>query len=142
MRSDRRADQVIARLDRGHPVAERFADRVLEGARARGDGAHLGAEQAHAVDVQRLTPHVFLAHVDHALQTEHGAHRRSGDAVLAGARLGDDAPRPWLRERPTDGIVDRRRYGPGRASGRPTALDTLSEAARLVQRGRAAPVAQ
>ena len=55
-------------------------------------GRDLGAEQAHAIHVDRLAPHVLLAHVDDALQPEHRAHRGRGDAVLAGAGLGDDPP--------------------------------------------------
>src|SRR5581483_471334 len=35
--------------------------------------------------------HVLLAHVDDAVEAEARAHGRGGDAVLAGARLGDDA---------------------------------------------------
>jgi hypothetical protein len=37
------------------------------------------------------TTRVLLPHVDHALQTEEGCGRGSGDAVLARARLRDDA---------------------------------------------------
>ena len=54
-------------------------------------GAYLGAEQAHALDVGTLSPHVFLAHVDDAFEAEPRAHRRRRDAVLAGPGLGDDA---------------------------------------------------
>jgi hypothetical protein len=36
----------------------------------RGDAAHLGAEQLHALDVEVLAAHVLHAHVDHALQSE------------------------------------------------------------------------
>src|ERR1700684_4173640 len=41
------ADAVVAGLDRGHPVAERLVDGVLEGAAAGGDRDHLGAEHPH-----------------------------------------------------------------------------------------------
>ena len=59
--------------------------------RAGADAAHLGAQQAHAVDVQLLAPHVLLAHVDDAFHAEQRAHGGGGHAVLAGAGFGDDA---------------------------------------------------
>ena len=52
---------------------------------------HLGAEQLHAEDVGLLPLDVGRAHVDDAGQAEARADRRGGDAVLAGAGLGDDA---------------------------------------------------
>ena len=54
-------------------------------------GTTLRAEQLHATDVGRLALHVLGAHVDLARQAEEGARRGRGDAVLAGAGLGDDA---------------------------------------------------
>ena len=44
-----------------------------------------------AEDIQRLPGHVHRAHVDHALKAKLRAHRRRGDAVLAGASFGDHA---------------------------------------------------
>ena len=58
-------------------------------------GAHLGAEQAHPLDVRALPAHVLGAHVDDAFEPEAGADGRGRDAVLAGAGLGDD---PLLAE--------------------------------------------
>ena len=54
-------------------------------------GTHLGAEQLHAEDVGLLPLDVGRAHIDDAGQVEERADRRGGDAVLAGAGLGDDA---------------------------------------------------
>ena len=54
-------------------------------------GHDLGAEQLHAEDVRLLPLDVDRAHVDDASQAEAGADRGGGDAVLAGAGLGDDA---------------------------------------------------
>jgi hypothetical protein len=56
----------------------------------------------------RLPRHVLRAHVDHALEPEPGAHRRRGDAVLARAGLGDDAPlpHPEREQRLPDRVVD------------------------------------
>ena len=55
------------------------------------DRTHFGAEQPHAEHVRRLARDVDLAHVDDALEAELGADGGGGDAVLAGAGLGDDA---------------------------------------------------
>ena len=55
------------------------------------DRDDLGAEQLHAEDVRLLPLDVHRAHVDDALEAEAGADRGGGDAVLAGAGLGDDA---------------------------------------------------
>ena len=96
---DARADQVVGRVDVGDPVADRLARRLLQRARAELDRPHLGAEQPHPLDVGRLAPHVLAAHVDDALEPEVRADGRGRDAVLAGARLGDD---PLLAEPPRD----------------------------------------
>ena len=55
------------------------------------DRPHFGAEQLHAEDVQLLAADVFLAHVDDAFEAEVGTGGGGGDAVLAGAGLGDHA---------------------------------------------------
>ncbi len=91
MRADARADQVVGRPHVRDPVADRLARRLLQRARAEVDRTHLGAEQAHSLDVGTLAPHVLLAHVDDALETEARADGRRRDAVLAGSRLGHDA---------------------------------------------------
>src|ERR1043165_1380077 len=85
------AQQIVSVGNVRHPVAQRLVDGVLERARAGVNLAHFRAEQAHAKDVQRLAAHVFSAHVDDAAQAEESADRGRGDAVLARARLGDDA---------------------------------------------------
>ena len=91
VRADDRAEQVVGRADVRDPVANRLVDGVLEGARARVHRPHLGAEQLHPEDVERLPAHVLGAHVDDAVEAEQRARRRRRDAVLAGAGLGDDA---------------------------------------------------
>ena len=48
-------------------------------------------EQAHAVYVELLAAHVFLAHVHNAFHAEEGADGGRGYAVLPGAGFGDDA---------------------------------------------------
>ena len=49
------------------------------------------AEQLHAIDVDALAFDIFGAHVDAARQTQTGGDRGGGDAVLPGARFGDEA---------------------------------------------------
>ena len=51
----------------------------------------LRAQQAHPEDIQPLPPHVFLAHVDDAVQPEQRARGGGRDAVLARAGFRDDA---------------------------------------------------
>ena len=91
MRAGDGADQVIGVLDIGDPVAQRLVHRVLQRGRARGHRLHLGAQQLHAEHVGLLPLDVGGAHVDGAGQAEQRAHRGGGDAMLAGAGLGDDA---------------------------------------------------
>ena len=91
MRAGDRADAVERVRHVGHPVAQRLVHRVLERLRARLDRPHLGAQRLHAQHVRLLARHVERAHEHHAFETELGAHRRGGDAVHAGAGLGDDA---------------------------------------------------
>ena len=85
----------MGRLDVRDPVAHRLVDGVLERGRAGRHRADLGAERAHAQDVGLLAFDVLGAHVHDARQVQQGAGRGGGDAVLAGAGLGDD---PGLAE--------------------------------------------
>ena len=54
------------------------------------DRHHLGAQHVHAEHVGLLPLDVDRAHIDDAFEPEAGAEGRGGDAVLAGAGLGDD----------------------------------------------------
>ena len=92
MRPHHRAEAVMRGFHGAHPVADGLVDRVAQRSRAAVDRPHLGPQELHAEDVGPLAADVFLAHVDHALETETGAGRGGGHAVLAGAGLGDDAP--------------------------------------------------
>src|SRR5437867_3303389 len=89
-RTPTRPEQVVRRTDVRHPVAERLVDRVLQRAAAGLDRRDLGAEQAHAKDVQGLTLDVLGAHVDLALETEERGRGGRGHAVLTGAGLRDE----------------------------------------------------
>ena len=85
------ADDVEGVVHIGHPVAHGFVERVLERLAARLHGHHGGAQQLHAVDVGALALYVLGAHVDDAFQTVARADGGRGYAMLACARLGNDA---------------------------------------------------
>ena len=91
VRARDRADDVEGVFDVRDPVAHRFVERVLQRLRTRFDRHDGRAQELHAVDVLRLALDVLAAHVDHAFEAEARADGRRGHAVLAGARLGDDA---------------------------------------------------
>ena len=58
---------------------------------AGGHRHHLGSEHSHAVDVEFLPLTIQFAHVNDALQPEHGRDGGGGDAMLACAGFGNDA---------------------------------------------------
>ncbi len=105
--------QVVGAPDVGDPVAHGFADGVLQRPASAAHALDTRTQQAHAEDVQPLPPHVLLAHVDHALHAEQGADGRGGDAVLAGAGLGDDAllAHPAGEQHLPEAVVDLVRAG-------------------------------
>ena len=100
----------------GDPVAHGLTDRFLERLLARGHGNHLCAEALHAEDVEGLTLHVDLPHVDHSLKPE---HRRGGccsDTVLASTGLRNH---PLLAHAPckqdlAEAVIDLVRAGMGK----------------------------
>ena len=100
-------------LDVRDPVADRGRDRLLQRSRADVDRLDDRSEQPHPLDVRPLPPHVLGAHVDDALEVEQRARRRGGDAVLAGAGLGDDPPlaHPLGEQRLPERVVDLVRAG-------------------------------
>src|SRR6185437_52451 len=107
-RPDHRADDVVAISHVRYPVANCFARGILQRLRPRRHRTHFRAHEPHPEDVQRLSPHVFLAHVDHALETEPGAHGCCRYPVLACTGLGDDPSlaHPPGEQRLSDGVVD------------------------------------
>src|SRR6476660_9837557 len=84
---DDRADDVIAVVDIGHPIANRLTRCILQRSRSARHWNDLGAEEAHAVHVQRLAAHVLFTHVHDAVEAEPRAHRRRCDSVLTRTRL-------------------------------------------------------
>ena len=108
MGAENGTDQVVGAAHVGDPIPDSLVDGVLQSLTAAGDPVDLGSQQAHAEDVQGLPPHVFLTHVDLALQIEQSAHGGGGHAVLSGPGFGDDPllAHP-LRQQPlTQAIVD------------------------------------
>jgi hypothetical protein len=85
------ADAVVGVVDIRDPVAQALVHRVLQRGGAGGDGHHLRAQQLHAEDVGLLALDVGGTHEHGAGQVHQGAGRGGGDAMLAGAGLGDDA---------------------------------------------------
>ena len=129
MGADDAADEVVGGLDVGDPVADGLVDGVFQGAGARLDADDLGFQQTHTVDVEGLAADVFLAHVDDALQPQHGAGGGGGDAVLPGAGLGDDAPLAHVlcQEGLAEGVV----YLVGAGVGQVFALQVYLRAAQV-----------
>ena len=144
------AEQVVRVLDVGDPVAQGFVDGVLQDLVAEGHLDHFGAEHTHAGHVQGLTAGVDLAHVDAALEAEHGAHGGGGHAVLAGAGLRDHASlaHPLDEQGLAERVVDLVRAGVVQVlaleedTGVETGLllDECGEARGFGQRARAAHV--
>ena len=100
---------------------------------------HLGAEEAHALDVGLLAAHVLLAHVDDALEAEARAHGRRRDAVLARAGLRDDAvlAEPPREHRLAERVVELVRAGVEEVL--PLEVDPLAGREALRERERRRP---
>ena len=146
VRPDDRTDAVVRGLDRRDPVAQRLVDRVLERRAARLDGDDLRAEQLHPPDVERLALDVDRAHEHHAVEPEQRGRGRRRHAVLARARLGDDAPLVHLagQQRLPEHVVDLVRAGVGEvlALEEHPHTEPVGEPGALGDRGRAARVAR
>ena len=144
VRPGRGAEEVGRVVDAGDPVAQRLVDGVLEGGAAGVDRDDLGAEQLHPGDVERLPLGVDLAHVDGAVEAEVRRGGGGGDAVLAGAGLGDH-PRlahPLGQQRLAEHVADL--VGAGvvevLALEQDPGADLLGEPLGLVERARHAGV--
>ena len=105
------------------------------------DRDHLGAEQLHPRHVERLALHVDRAHVDGAVEAEVRRGGGAGDAVLAGAGLGDHAglAHPPGEQRLAEHVADL--VGAGvvevLALEQDPAADQLGQPGGLVERARA-----
>ena len=145
MRPEHRAEQVVASTRRS-TTQSRIASLIasLSVRLPASTRSTRRAEHAHAKDVQRLTRHVFGAHVDDALESEQRAGGRRRDAVLAGAGFGDDAALAHaLREqRLAERVVDLVRAGVREilALEEQRARRCRRPPARLVERRRPADV--
>ena len=85
------AENVVCRLNRGHPITHGLVDRVAQSARSARDGPHLRPQRLHVEYVQPLPPDVFFAHVHDAVQSEPCTSGCRCHSVLARTRLGDDS---------------------------------------------------
>src|ERR1700722_6126028 len=77
--------------DVGDPIPHGFVDGILQRTGAGTDPADLGPQQPHAVNVEFLTAHVLLAHVDDAFHSEERTDGCGGYAVLPCTGFGNDA---------------------------------------------------
>ena len=108
MRADHASDAVKRVVDAGRPLAKGLVRGVLERLRSARDRPDARAEQLHDVNVERLTLDVVRPHEHLDRNSEPRADRRRRHAVLACARLRDDAALPHApREQPlTHRVVD------------------------------------
>ena len=140
VRAGGRAEAVGRVVDAGDPVADRLVDGVLQGPRARGHRDHLGAEQLHPGDVERLPLGVDLAHVDDAVQAEVRRGGGRGDAVLAGTGLGDHPglAHPLGEQRLAEHVADLVGAGVVQvlALEQDPGADPVAEPGRLVEQAR------
>ena len=90
MRTHDGAENIVRVLNAADPLAEGLGNGILQGCGAAVDRMHLGAQQLHAVDVERLTLGVQTPHVHFAFQTEQSGSGCGCNAVLTGAGLRDN----------------------------------------------------
>ena len=91
MRAGDGAKQVVSRVNIGDPVAQGFVYGIFERSASCGDCDHLGTQQFHAGNIQRLSFGVYLAHVYDAVKTEQRSRRRRCHPVLTSTGFCDDA---------------------------------------------------
>ena len=94
--------------DAVRPLTHGFAHRILQSRGTRGHGNHLGAEQSHSIDVERLTLGILLAHENDALHAHQSSGSRGRDTVLTCTSLGNQADLAHLfgQQRLTENVVD------------------------------------
>ena len=73
------------------PFAQCFVYGIFKRLSAARYSVDFRAEQFHAVNVERLTLCILLAHEDFAFHAHESGRRSSGNAVLTCARFGNDA---------------------------------------------------
>ena len=94
VRAHSRANDIVRFIRVGDPMPHGFIRRILERLGACLRRPHLGAQQAHALDIGLLPFHVLRPHEDGAWQTGPSASRGGGHTVLARSGLRDDVPFP------------------------------------------------
>ena len=115
MGTHRAPDEVVRVANIGDPIPRGLVDGVPEGALTVMYRDHFGPQGVHTKHFEFLTLVVHGPHVHRTVETEHGAYRGGGHAMLPRPHLGDD---PRLanalgKEGLTDGVVDLVRSGVG-----------------------------
>ena len=90
VRASRGTEHIVCGFIAARPVAQRFVTGVFQRRGAAVHRDHFCSHQTHTEDVRRLTLNVFCSHIDAAFQTEQGAGKRRGHAVLTRTGFGDD----------------------------------------------------
>ena len=108
MRAENRAEQIMGVGNVRHPVTHRLINSVLKSSAAQIYRSDIRAQQPHPENIQGLAAHILRPHVDFALHSEQGGHRRGRHAVLPCAGLGNDSGFSHApgQENLTDRIVD------------------------------------
>ena len=108
MRSECRAETVVARLVAPRPIAERLVHRIFQRGGARRHRHDFRPQKPHFAYVRRLALDVGLPHVDYALEAQQGAGRSCCEAMLSRSRFGNDARFPHFFSQKTlaDRVVD------------------------------------
>src|SRR2546423_992996 len=96
-----------------HPIPHRFVDRLLQRRLAGCHRDNLRVKEFHARNIESLTLHVDLAHIDHTLTSEARGHCSGSDAMLTRSGFGDDSSftHPPREEDLTESIVNLVRAG-------------------------------
>ena len=107
-RAEGGTEHVVSVLEIRGPVAHRLVHGILQGAATARDRHNLRAIHFHGRHVRLLAAYIDFAHVHHAFEAELRAGGGSGEPVLAGTRLRDNAGLAHLlcEQALTDGVVD------------------------------------
>ncbi len=91
MRSVGGTQEVVRVPNIGNPISHRLIDRFFQCSLSDSNGHHRCTEKLHPSDIQRLSLHVYLSHIDDAFETEASRHGRGRYSMLPGAGLGDQS---------------------------------------------------
>jgi hypothetical protein len=83
--------QVMCRTNVGDPIAHGFVDRFFQSRLACGDRDNFCPEEFHSRDVECLTSHIDLPHVNNAFKTKSRRNRRCRDTMLTRSGFCNDS---------------------------------------------------